>query len=354
MKVLKNIHFKTQRKKNKKKKKNQYQNQNQNQQNRGIINTNTYLQSTMSVKITSKEQVNDLLDKYDYFLFDCDGVLWLGDHLLPSIPETLSLLKEKNKQVIFVTNNSTKSRNDYLKKFEKLGINNVTKQEIFGSSYASAIYIEKILKLPKDKKIWVLGEKGIEQELKELGYTTIGGTDPDLTSNGTPFDLNDPRFSNLDNDVGCVLCGLLFDVNYLKLSLTLQYLLKDNKTIPFIATNIDSTFPTNGKLLIGAGSIIETVSFASSRQPDAICGKPNQSMMNSIKADFPKLGENPRRGLMIGDRLNTDMKFGRDGNLDTLLVLTGIETEENVKQLNANEAPTYFINKLGDFYEFNQ
>ena len=57
---------------------------------------------------------------------------------------------------------------------------------------------------------------------------------------------------------------------------------------------------------------------------------------------------------MIGDRLNTDMKFGRDGNLDTLLVLTGIETEENVKQLNANEAPTYFINKLGDFYEFNQ
>lgn len=84
----------------------------------------------MSVKITSKEQVNDLLDKYDYFLFDCDGVLWLGDHLLPSIPETLSLLKEKNKQVIFVTNNSTKSRNDYLKKFEKLGINNVTKQEI--------------------------------------------------------------------------------------------------------------------------------------------------------------------------------------------------------------------------------
>ena len=56
---------------------------------------------------------------------------------------------------------------------------------------------------------------------------------------------------------------------------------------------------------------------------------------------------------MIGDRLNTDMKFGRDGGLDTLLVLTGIETEENVKLLNENETPTYYINRLGDFHELN-
>lgn len=307
----------------------------------------------MSIKITSKDQVNQLLDKYDYFLFDCDGVLWLGDHLLPSILEAISLLRSKNKQVIFVTNNSTKSRNDYLKKFEKLGIPDISKQEIFGSSYASAIFIDKILKLPKDKKVWVLGEKGIEQELHELGYTTVGGSDPDLISSGVDFDSNDPRLNKLDNDVGCVLCGLVFNLNYLKLSLTLQYLLKDKKTIPFIATNIDSTFPANGKLLIGAGSIIETVSFASGRQPEAICGKPNQSMMNSIKADFPDLGKTPKRGLMIGDRLNTDMKFGRDGGLDTLLVLTGIETEENVKLLNENETPTYYINKLGDFHELN-
>lgn len=55
---------------------------------------------------------------------------------------------------------------------------------------------------------------------------------------------------------------------------------------------------------------------------------------------------------MIGDRLNTDMKFGRDGGLDTMLVLTGIETENNVKQLSKEDAPTYYIEKLGDVYEF--
>lgn len=305
----------------------------------------------MVKKITTKSQVVSLLEKYDYFLFDCDGVIWLGDHLLPSVVETLQLLKDAGKIVIFVTNNSTKSRDDYLHKFEKLGIQGITKDEVFGSSYASAVYVDKILKLPKDKKVWVLGEAGIETELKQLGYNTLGGADPDLNSNGVVFNPEHKQLNELDDSVGAVVAGLTLNLNYLKLSITMQYLLKDDKSIPFVATNIDSTFPSKGKLLIGAGSIIETVSYASGRQPDAICGKPNQSMMNSIKADNPGLAEAPGRGLMIGDRLNTDMKFGRDGGLDTLLVLTGIEKEETVKSLDSSTAPTYYADKLGDLFE---
>lgn len=304
-----------------------------------------------SIKVTDGVLAQSIIDKYEYFIFDCDGVLWLGDHLLPSVTETLNLLKQQNKQVIFVTNNSTKSRNDYLTKFEKLGIKGITKTEVFGSSYASAIYIEKILKLPKDKKIWVLGEKGIETELQELGYETLGGSDPKLNEMGE-FDNEHEMLNNLDESVGAVIAGLTTNVNYLKLSITMQYLLAKNKSIPFIATNIDSTYPLKGKLLVGAGSIIESVSYASGRKPDAICGKPNQSMMNSIKVDNERLKQNPGIGLMIGDRLNTDMKFGRDGGLDTLLVLTGIETENEVRVAETNnEAPTYYADKLGDLFE---
>lgn len=307
----------------------------------------------MSTKITEKSQVTKLLEDYDYFLFDCDGVLWLGDHILPSVRETLSLLKQHNKTIFFVTNNSTKSRAEYLKKFEKFGIE-AKKQEVFGSSYATAIYINKILQLPTDQKIWVLGEKGIEDELKELGYETLGGSDPELVKHGVNFDANDPLLTDLDDKVGCVVAGLALTVNYLKLSVTMQYLLAKDKSIPFVATNIDSTFPLKGQLLVGAGSIIESVVHASGRQPDAICGKPNQSMMNSIKADCPGLLQNPQRGLMIGDRLNTDMKFGRLGGLDTLLVLTGIETESGVLLQPADEAPTYYMSKLGDIYDLSQ
>lgn len=305
----------------------------------------------MSTKITDKASAQNILDSYDYFIFDCDGVIWLGDHLLPSVVETLSLLKELNKKVIFVTNNSTKSRNDYLAKFTKLGIHGIVKDEVFGSSYASAVYVDKILKLPKDKKVWVLGETGIEHELHELGYETVGGSDPSLYSEGNVFNAEHKMLNELDDSVGCVVAGLDTRVNYLKLSITMQYLLKDNKSIPFVATNIDSTFPLKGKFLIGAGSIIITAINASGREPNAICGKPNQSMMKTIQVDNPELGKNPKKGLMIGDRLNTDMKFGRDGGLDTLLVLTGVETEEVVKQLDAAEAPTYYANKLGDLFE---
>ncbi|GEQ68340.1 hypothetical protein JCM33374_g2008 [Metschnikowia sp. JCM 33374] len=308
----------------------------------------------MSQKISTKDQAQSILDSYDYFLFDCDGVIWLGDHLLPSVAETLALLKQQKKTVIFVTNNSTKARQDYLSKFAKLGIPGIQKSEVFGSSYASAVYVDKILQLPKDKKVWVLGESGIETELAELGYQTVGGTDPALISEGVAFDADHEVLTNLDPDVGAVVAGLTFNLNYLKLSATMQYLLKDNKSIPFIATNIDSTFPSKGKLLVGAGSIVETVSYASGRKPDAICGKPNQSMMESILADNAGLKANPKRGLMVGDRLNTDMKFGRDGGLDTLLVLTGIETEEAVGALPSAEAPTYFANKLGDLFELTR
>lgn len=308
----------------------------------------------MSLKIHTKEQSLSILDKYDYFIFDCDGVIWLEDHLLPHSRETLDLLKKKNKDVIFVTNNSSKSRNDYLKKFDSLGMSGITKKEIFGSSYATAAYIEKILKVPKDKKIWVLGGSGIEQELHEVGYTTIGGTDKVLTENGLVFNLNHSMLTQLDNLVAAVVVGLTSSINYLALSITLQYLLKENKSLPFIATNLDSTYPVKGMRLPGAGSIVETMSTASGRKPTAVCGKPNQSMMDAIKSDNPSLAINPTKGLMIGDRLNTDIKFGKEGGLDTLLVFTGIEDENSLSRVDSQSCPTYYIDQLGDLFRLTQ
>jgi hydroxymethylpyrimidine pyrophosphatase-like HAD family hydrolase len=73
-----------------------------------------------------KEEIKEFLDKFDVFLFDCDGVLWSGDHLFPGTVETLEMLRSNGKQVVFVTNNSTKSRADYKKKLEKLGIPSTT------------------------------------------------------------------------------------------------------------------------------------------------------------------------------------------------------------------------------------
>ncbi|SCU98430.1 LAMI_0F14598g1_1 [Lachancea mirantina] len=300
-------------------------------------------------KITSKAIAQDFLDSYDTFLFDCDGVLWLGKHLLPKIVETLDLLSSSGKKTYFVTNNSTKSRAAYSKKFASFGIM-VDPEQIFTSGYASALHVRDVLKLvPGQDKIWVFGESGITEELKLMGYESLGCDDPRLDE---PFDISESPFFTepLDPAVKCVIAGLDTRVNYHRLAASLRYLQQPEVT--FVATNIDSTFPNKGFILPGAGSTIESLACASGREP-AACGKPNLNMLNAIVT-----AEHLERSktCMVGDRLNTDIRFGVDGKLGgTLLVLTGIETEERATDATGDYAlPKFFANKLGDLYELTQ
>ncbi|KMZ69713.1 hypothetical protein ZOSMA_208G00040 [Zostera marina] len=93
----------------------------------------------------------DLVDSVETFIFDCDGVIWKGDSLIDGVPQTLDMLRAKGKRLVFVTNNSTKSRKQYGKKFETLGLS-VGEEEIFASSFAAAAYLKSI-DFPKDKKV---------------------------------------------------------------------------------------------------------------------------------------------------------------------------------------------------------
>lgn len=292
-------------------------------------------------KITTAQQVEDFLDQYDDFLFDCDGVIWKGNHLLPSVVETLDLLRSRNKRLIFVTNNSTKSRKAYTKKFAQFGLV-VSEEEIFGSSYSSAVYLQKVVKFPKDKKVLVLGEKGIEEELEGVGIQYVGGTDPSFRVDVDSGVLDELEY---DPSIGAVLVGLDLHVNYYKISKAMMQL--TNKDTLFLATNIDSTYPSHGRLLPGAGTIVGTVITCTGREPVAL-GKPSSAMMDCIKAKFEF---DPARTCMVGDRLNTDIMFGTQGGLGTLMVLTGIDSEETILSDSPLVRPKYYIDKLGSLYE---
>lgn len=299
------------------------------------------------IKISSKQIAQEFLDSFDTFLFDCDGVLWLGSHLLPSIKETLNLLIELGKKLVFVTNNSTKSRAAYSKKFASFGIT-VSEDQIFTSGYASAVYVRDFLKLqPGKDKIWVFGESGISEELGLMGYESLGGPDPRLDE---PFDFKTSPFliNGIDPEVRCVIAGLDTKVNYHRLAISLQYLQKEDD-VHFVGTNVDSTFPQKGYIFPGAGSTIASLACASGRTP-TYCGKPNMNMLNTIVSS-KKL--NKSRCCMVGDRLNTDIRFGVEGQLGgTLLVLTGIETEERALETTSEHpTPKFYAEKLGDVYE---
>jgi len=293
----------------------------------------------MSVRLTKVNDYKKLLGDYDTWLFDCDGVLWHDGQVIDGVIEVLGILRRQGKKIIFVTNNATKSRRTYKAKFNELGVD-VNVDEIYGSAYSAAVYLSSVIKLAKDKKVYVIGMKGLEEELREEGFNCLGGTDP-ADNALEPFDLS--QFT-LDPDVGAVVCGLDMGINYIKLSKAFQYLTR----IPgchFIATNEDRRYPVPGGFLPGAGAVSAPLRYA---VRDPICtGKPSTTMLDCIKA---KVNFDPKKTIMVGDGLSTDILFGKNGGLTTLLVLTGITTEEEISGPNASSiVPDFITQALGDF-----
>lgn len=266
-------------------------------------------------------------------------MVWDGDHLLPKVKEALSFLRSQNKRIIFVTNRSSGSRRTFAQKFAKLGIP-VDENEIFGSSYSAAIYLSQVIGFPKDKTVYVLGEKGIEEELEAEGISYVGGTSSHDRSHFKDEDV-DELVSN--ENIGAVLCGLDYHITYKKYAKALTYLLQSPDVL-FLATNIDSTGPYNGRVVPGAGTTTTIPLQYASKRVATICGKPNSAMMDAIVV---KYGLDRERTCMVGDRLDTDIKFGIQGNLGgTLLVLTGISSLQDCE--SEDIFPNYVIDKLGD------
>jgi len=247
------------------------------------------------------------------------------------------------KKVVFVTNNSTKSRIDYQKKLTAMGIPSEI-DEIFGSAYSSAIYISRILKLPAPKnKVYVIGESGVETELRSEGIEFIGGTDPAYRRDITPEDYKGiADGSMMDDNVGIVLAGLDFHINFLKLSIGYHYL---RRGAVFLATNTDSTLPNHHTFFPGAGSISIPLVNMIGREPVSL-GKPSQAMMDAIEGKFQF---DRSKACMVGDRLNTDIKFGIEGKLGgTLAVLTGVSSKADWEVENPIAVPAFYVDKLSD------
>ncbi|KAJ3397373.1 hypothetical protein HDU92_008364 [Lobulomyces angularis] len=292
------------------------------------------------------EKAKNYIDKFDTFLLDCDGVIWLGNSLIPNVCQTLNLLRKMNKRIIFVSNNSTKSRKEYKKKFDALGLE-AYEHEIFSSAYAAAVYIKKIIKLPKEKRIYIIGMNGISEELKSQDLSWFGGSDEVVSEDEKLNSFADIEKIKPDFTVGAVLCGMDVNISYLKLAKAFTYV-HSNPECQFLATNDDATFPAGGTLYPGTGALVSALATSLGRKPKVI-GKPHQTMMDVIVENYHL---NKSKTLMVGDRLNTDIEFGKAGGLQTLLVLTGVTTEAAVRE--SSTKPDHYISSFGDFAKFLQ
>uniref|UniRef100_A0A915CWU1 Phosphoglycolate phosphatase n=1 Tax=Ditylenchus dipsaci TaxID=166011 RepID=A0A915CWU1_9BILA len=279
-------------------------------------------------QLMRSDQFPSLLKDIDTFIFDADGVLWLGEDAIEGSPQFLEHLLKLGKRVIVLTNNATKSRAVYAKKLHKLGYSKqIGKENIVNPAAVAADTLHRAGITGSHKKVYLIGGQGVKDELKELGIEYFGtGPDPvdeQASAHNQAF-LYDIELTEDAENVGAVVVGYEKYFNYLKLMKAANYL-QDEQCL-FVATNEDETCPG----------------------PNPVVGKPNTSSFDYICRRW-KI--NPTRTMMIGDRTNTDVKFGRDHGLKTMLVLSGCHQIDDIVENQMNErhdmVPNYYAPNIG-------
>ncbi|CUG62955.1 Hypothetical protein, putative [Bodo saltans] len=305
----------------------------------------------MSAARLTPESAKSLLNSIDYILLDIDGVLWSGDHVFEGVPETLQWLRKQGKQVRFLSNNATMSRTTMAKKFIKRGLEGVTTSETYTSAYAAALQLKKYHQGGSvNENILVVGEQGLHDEIRAVlaaGFYTYGlelnnrKFVPNELSNAMKSGIVPPPTASASTEplsipnLKCttVVAGLDLHLNMYKIAVAGLVLQQPN--VRFVATNEDPQYPVgmDGVLVPGAGTGIAALSTVSGRSPDIVCGKPHLHMMKLL---FERENiKDPRRCLMIGDRLSTDIAFGNGAGCQTMLVLTGCEGPKEVAAAQA-------------------
>ena len=245
------------------------------------------------------------------------GVLWHGDSALPGAPETVSHLKSLGKKLVFVTNNSSKSRSTYKDKFARLGFKNVGVEDIITSASATASFCKR----NGLSKVFVVGEAGVLEEcaLQQVKTVTLASTAEHTCS------MDEFEMLNLDDEVAAVVVGWDKSFSFRKLCLASLYLQRGRR---LIATNPDTGIKAgNGTTMPGNGCALAAIQ-ASSTAVAEVIGKPSDTLMKELLQTY---GMNADETLMIGDRLDTDILFAQSCDVDTLLVLTGCSTAEDAR-----------------------
>lgn len=250
------------------------------------------------------------------FLLDMDGTLYLGNRLFERTPEFLEKIKKNGGRYVFVTNNSSKSAADYVQKLAGLGIA-AAEDEFFTSTEATGLYIAKQC---HDVLFYVLGTSSFVRQLTDAGVR--------LTE-----DAHAPG-------IGGVLLSNDTELTFGKLYAASELL---TAGVPvYLATNPDLVCPTEFGYVPDCGSFADALERATGRRPYFI-GKPRPDM---LKIAMEKYGCKREECLMVGDRLYTDIAAGVNAGMNTVFVLSGEGTLENLK--TSDVRPTYVMRDVGE------
>ncbi len=234
-------------------------------------------------------------------LIDGDGVLWRGEQPISGLGRFFEVLTRQGIRWGLLTNNSTQTPEAYVEKARQLGIE-ARKEAIFTSATVTATYLQE--HYPTKETLYVIGERGLKQALKEGGFTLYE-------------DEAQPE------RVAAVVVGMDRQINYQKLTVATRLI---RGGADFMATNPDRTFPTPQGIAPGAGSLLAALVASTDVQPQVI-GKPEPTIFEKA---MQALGGKIETTAMIGDRLETDIEGAQRLGMGTILVLTGVTSRADL------------------------
>ena len=251
------------------------------------------------------------LQKINLYLFDMDGTLYLGEQLYNFTVELLETLKATGRKYLFMTNNSSKSVEDYIKKLEKLGIP-AAREDFITSSQATAYYLKEH---HPGKKLYVCGTESLKRELRMEGFTV----------------------TDVLEEVECIVMGFDTELTFKKLE-DVSRLLSTRPELPYIATNPDYVCPTEFGSVPDCGSVCDMIDNATGKRP-LVIGKPSPLMPELA---MKRNGYAKEETAVVGDRIYTDVESGLNAGITGILVMSGETTQEI---LNASQIKPHLVLK---------
>jgi NagD protein len=265
----------------------------------------------------------------DGFVFDLDGTVYLGDNALPGSGACIAELRRRGKRTLFVTNKPLEPREVYAAKLTRLGIPTPAEAVIT----AAFVLGYQLAQTHPALRYYVLGEENLRQELRSHGLQILGEL-----ADQDPKAVLDPA------GIDAIIVAFDRTFDYRKLNTAYQALRRGAR---FFATNADKSCPMPGGSIPDAGATLAALEHITGRKPELMAGKPSPLIMQVALA---QLALPPERCLMIGDRLETDIRMGQQAGMVTDVVLTGVATRAEAQQLE--RPPDLILDNLGQLLDF--
>jgi NagD protein len=249
---------------------------------------------------------------FDGYVFDLDGTVYLGDIPLPGAIDALAALRARENRVVFLSNNPTKTRSQYVAKLTRLGVP-ADLSEVVNSSFAM---VRWLLREAPGSRVFVVGEQPLKDELEAAGFRLVD------TAAETEF----------------VIASFDRTFDYRKLQIAFDAIRAGAR---FAATNPDRYCPVPGGGEPDCAAMTAAIEACTNTRVEVVVGKPSPLMVEIVGE---LVGLPLDRCIMVGDRLGTDIAMGKAAGMATALPLTGETTREMLA--TSPIQPDYVIESL--------